>query len=334
LKKENLSVLSSGILVISLDFELYWGMRDKMTINEYGRNILGAHNAVKAMLNVFSEYDIHATWATVGFLFFENSDGIKGYMPEILPDYANTALSPYYGLDDIAKLNKDYLFAPRLIELIMEQKGQEIGTHTFSHYYCLEAGQSPEAFREDISSAVRIAKSKGIRLRSLVFPRNQWDRVCLSVLNEMGIACYRGNAGDWANRAVTEENDGSVRRIVRLIDSYFNLSGHHTYGPHEYLGEKPFNIPASRFLRPYAKGLSFLDPLRLKRITKSMEDAAMNRKVFHMWWHPHNFGINTDQNVVFLRNVLDYFCTLRKDYGMKSLNMGEVSDILEALRIS
>jgi hypothetical protein len=332
LKKENTLIPSPGILAISLDFELYWGIRGRMTIKEYGENILGTHEAAKAILNIFNDYDIHATWATVGFIFFENTDCIKNNLPDILPDYAKTVLSPYHELDEVAKLNRNYHFAPDIIELIMGQKTQEIGTHTFSHYYCLEEGQSPEAFRADISSASRIAESKGIKLRSLVFPRNQWNPDYLSVLDEMGITCYRGNEGDWANKAVNEENDGRVRRVVRLIDTYFNLTGYHTYNLWECLGQKPFNIPASRFLRPYSKRLSFLDPLRLKRITRAMEDAAVSRKIFHLWWHPHNFGANTAQNIAFLKNILDYFHKLREDYGMVSLNMGEISDLLEAYK--
>jgi hypothetical protein len=61
-----------------------------------------------------------------------------------------------------------------------------------------------------------------------------------------------------------------------------------------------------------------------------MEDAAVNRKIFHLWWHPHNFGVNTAQNIAFLKNILDHFHKLREDYGMASLNMGEISDLLEA----
>ena len=36
-----------GALVISLDFELLWGVRDKRTIADYGPNILGVRKAVK-----------------------------------------------------------------------------------------------------------------------------------------------------------------------------------------------------------------------------------------------------------------------------------------------
>ena len=59
----------SGKLLISLDFELMWGVRDKRTISGYGKNIMGAREAIPQLLNLFGKYDIHATWAVVGFLF-------------------------------------------------------------------------------------------------------------------------------------------------------------------------------------------------------------------------------------------------------------------------
>ncbi len=66
MKKEN------GVFVISLDFELYWGMRDIKAIEDYKDNLLGERTIVPTLLKVFGEYGIHATWATVGFMFYEN----------------------------------------------------------------------------------------------------------------------------------------------------------------------------------------------------------------------------------------------------------------------
>jgi len=40
-----------GAFVISLDFELLWGVRDKRTIADYGANIRGVRDAVPALLD-------------------------------------------------------------------------------------------------------------------------------------------------------------------------------------------------------------------------------------------------------------------------------------------
>jgi hypothetical protein len=81
--------------VISLDFELLWGVRDnKLSISNYGKNILGVRQAIPAMLNMFRKYHVHATWATVGLLLFDNKKELLEYLPERRPKYANRSFDP------------------------------------------------------------------------------------------------------------------------------------------------------------------------------------------------------------------------------------------------
>ena len=54
-------VIKSGIFTVSLDFELYWGLRDQTTINEYEENLKGVKIAIERILELFYKYDIHAT---------------------------------------------------------------------------------------------------------------------------------------------------------------------------------------------------------------------------------------------------------------------------------
>jgi hypothetical protein len=85
-------------------------------------------------------------------------------------------------------------------------------------------------------------------------------------------------------------------------------------------------IPASRFLRPYAKKLAFLDSLKLYRIKKEMLHAAKEGKLFHLWWHPHNFGCYQDENFAGLIQILNYYKELNEKYGFISLSMCELSN--------
>jgi peptidoglycan/xylan/chitin deacetylase (PgdA/CDA1 family) len=313
-----------GIFTVSLDFELYWGVRDKRSIEDYQANLRGVRTAVPKMLHLFRDNDIHATWATVGFLFLKDSDDMKNHAPNLLPSYNAKELSPYIYSREAPSLEPAYHFAPDVIELISKHEGQEIGTHTFSHYYCLENGQSLAQFEEDISSAIRIANDRGISIKSLVFPRNQWNSEYLPSLTKHDVQCYRGNEPSWMHKASKNAQQKKLQRACRLIDAYLNLSGHNTYNLTDCIQTKPFNFPASRFLRPYSKKLAFLDKIRLKRIKKSMDYAAINNRIFHLWWHPHNFGINTDRNIEFLAGIIEHYKSLRKNHGMVSLNMAEL----------
>lgn len=324
--------MNNGIFIISLDFELYWGLRDKRTLIDYRENLLGVREAVEEILNIFNDYNIHATWATVGFLFFSNINELKKYYPAKLPTYNNAKLNPYQYIDNNDDLQNLYHFAPELLKLICKYNGQEIGTHTFSHYYCLENGQTIEQFKSDIYSAIIIARNKQLEIKSLVFPRNQWNEKYLFVLKELGIKCYRGNEINWLYSAVNEKNNHIFRRIPRLLDAYINISGYNTYSISEIVKKEPFNIPASRFLRPFSKKLILFENLRLKRIKEAMTYSAKTNTLFHLWWHPHNFGINTYQNISFLKKILQHFILLQRKYGMRSYNMGEISDLMSKIK--
>ena len=54
--------------------------------------------------------------------------------------------------------------------------------------------------------------------------------------------------------------------------------------------------------------------------------AATTRSIFHLWWHPHNFGAHTKENLSFLREILQEFDRLRERHGMASLSMRAVAD--------
>jgi peptidoglycan/xylan/chitin deacetylase (PgdA/CDA1 family) len=323
-------VKKQGVFIISLDFELYWGIHGNRTLESYKDNLLGVYSAVPALLELFNEYKISATWATVGFLFFKTRDELKKCFPDKKPAYINDKLSPYEHINNIGRNAQEdpFHYAPSLLKMIASFPGQEIGTHTFSHYRCLERGHDVDAFRDDLDSAIRVARQYNTTLESLVFPVNQFNSEYVSVCREMGITAYRGNESSWIYSARNTEDESLLRRGFRLLDAYVNISGHNSYSLESITKEFPFNIPSSRFLRPYSKKLTILEPLRLRRILSDLTYAARNGHVYHLWWHPHNFGVYLEENITFLRKILEHYSKLKGSYGMRSLNMGQLSEML------
>jgi hypothetical protein len=59
-----------------------------------------------------------------------------------------------------------------------------------------------------------------------------------------------------------------------------------------------------------------------------MREAARKRCIYHLWWHPHNFGRHAHENLMFLTRILEYYNGLREETGMASMNMGELADAL------
>lgn len=322
--------MANGHFVISLDFELYWGLFDCRQLEEYGPNILGVRNSIPAMLEVFNDYNIKATFATVGFLFAKNKDELTRFIPPTKPTYNNQGLSPYiHEINNTGDNEKDdpYHFGYDLLELI-RKFNHEIACHTFCHYFVSEPGQTTDQFDVDLKAAISIAKHKSIDLTSIVFPRNQYSDEYLNICRMNGIKCFRGTEQSWLYRSRSYEKESQIRRALRLVDAYVNLSGHHGYTKDYMTSHTPINIPSSRFLRPFNPSLSFLDGFRLKRIKNGMKHAAKNNLTYHLWWHPHNFGLHLNDNIKFLKNILDYYKSLQKQFGFQNLTMNQLSNQL------
>jgi hypothetical protein len=319
-----------GALVVSLDFELHWGVRDHCPPGSaYERNLLGAREVIPRVLQLFEEFEVAATWATVGFLFAHSRTDLQHFRPLELPGYHDPSLFPYdepVGEDE----ESDPLhYAPSLIEQVRVTPRQEVATHTYSHYFCHEAGQTAEQFRADLAAACAIAAARGISLRSIVFPRNQHNRAYDTVLREAGIIAYRGNPHAWMWRfADREDGAGLAKRTARLADAYVDLTGDNTVGWDEVPQPGGLaDVRASFLLRPFDPRFGRLEPLRLRRIRRAVRDAARRRRILHLWWHPHNFGAHPEECLRFLRSVLEEFALCRTDFAMQSLTMAEVADL-------
>jgi peptidoglycan/xylan/chitin deacetylase (PgdA/CDA1 family) len=311
-----------------------WGMRDKNAIETYGKNIIGVHQVIPKLLEVFRQYNVRATFASVGFILFESKEELVKYLPEHKPEYTNVNFSPYDYINNIGIdfTHDRYHYAPMLVKNIQKHTEHEIGTHTFSHYYCLEEGQTIKDFEDDLKCAVKIANSRQINVSALVFPRNQFNDDYLQVCKNLGIICYRGNQFSWIYTARNGKEETLLRRGLRLIDAYINISGNNCYSDGYLKSKFPVDIPASRFLRPYSKTLKYFDWLRLRRIKSEMTYAAKKNRTYHLWWHPHNFGINQDENFAFLNKILTHYQFLNKKYNFQSYTMSTLARELNSER--
>jgi peptidoglycan/xylan/chitin deacetylase (PgdA/CDA1 family) len=315
-----------GAFVISLDFELHWGVRDHEPVNgPYRANLLGARKAIPRLLELFERYGISATWAIVGFLFAESREERRKFEPALRPGYYDQSLDPYAEPIGNGEEDDPLHFAPSLIEQIQRCPQQEIATHTFSHHYCREPGQTVETFRADLNSAIAIAAARGIQFRSIIFPRNQVNPEYTQVLLDSGITCYRGSEHGWMHRGITRRERTLGLRVARVADTYIDISGNRIVRWNEILEPSGLcNVRASRFLWPYRQGLKRLEGKRLKRMSDQVRLAALEDAIFHIWFHPHNFGINLEENLRVLETILQQFAFARDHYGMRSLSMDAV----------
>lgn len=313
--------MKKGTLVISLDFELIWGVFDHVEIadkKEYFDNTL---NVIPKIIEYFVKNDVHATWATVGMLFNDNWEEWEANSPENKPTYHNSKLDAYnYGaLHKKSGLDR-FFFAPNLIKDIQQAEGQEIGTHTYSHYYCLESGQNKEQFAADIDTTIKLANKFNVTLKSLVFPRNQFNESYLECCAEKGLSSVRSNPDFWYWDTMAPQT--IVTKFFRTVDAYLPL-GTKSYQQESLKPNNPLSQPSSRFLRPQNK-FEFINSLRLNRIKNEIIQAAQKGEVYHLWWHPHNFGIDPNGAIKSLNSIIEVYTYCKNNFGMESKTMEEL----------
>lgn len=326
-----------GYLVISLDFELHWGMFDKVDVEEYGAHYKGVHKVLPEMLATFAEHDIHATWATVGMLMVRNKTELFSLLPResLRPTYKNPRISAYHHIDTahIGTDEKDdpNHFGSSLVYDIIDTPGQELASHTFSHYYCLDGMDNKSSvFAADLEAQQRVSEIYGVAPTSIVFPRNQVTEDALIAAYKYGITTYRGTEEHKMYQPRPDARQSRYHRGLRFLDAYFNISGHNTVPLRYVASTQVHDIPSSRFLRPYSRRLRFLERRRLRRIKNSMTHAAKHNEIFHLWWHPHNFGAHQKENMANLHDLIAHFKVLKETYGMQSRNMREIAAMADA----
>ncbi|MCH2110786.1 MAG: polysaccharide deacetylase family protein [Polyangiaceae bacterium] len=314
-----------GTLLISLDLELLWGFRDVSVLDRRAQRMKEAPQAALALLELFKKYDIHATWATVGLLHSAHPQHALSYANKLDP---NSSLKTLRLLEELKQSDSErhaLYFAPELLHEIKKTRGQEIASHSFCHFDALDRGHHPKGFEADLQVAREIAKAQGIHLGSYVFAFNRINSEYLSLLKHNGFNSYRGTEKSWAYRALKDPLLVPAQRLYRLVDAHLNLSGFHNYQLLQPRDGEPLNLPASRFLRPITSINRPFQRLRMRRIHQALENAARSNKIFHLWWHPHNFSENLEANLEMLTEVLRQFKKLEKSYQIRSMNMSELT---------
>jgi len=318
---------AGGVLVTSLDFELAWGLRESRGGAHWRARVEGARAAIPRLLDAFAGHGIHATWGTVGMLALDGPDELRALAPATRARFVNPALCAYTYADAVLgdPAEAPLHFAPDLVRLIAATPGQELATHTFSHYHCAEAGHAAEAFEADLAVGLEVLARFAERPRSIIFPKNQVAPECLAICAGHGIEAFRGNPPGWLFAPRTSAERGpSLRRGLRLIDEVLPLSGRNCYPLSAIAGEEPRNVLASRLFRP-GRGSAGFDRLLVRRVCTDLEHAARHGLVFHLWWHPHNFAPDTDRRLALLEQVLAAFDRLREQRGMRSMTMLEAA---------
>ena len=310
-------------LIISLDFELLWGLSgwNENQIAKYAPHIQGSVFALESILKLFSEYNIKCTIAYVGAMSCDSKKQLlclKKDLPE--PSYKSTIFSSYNSILPLTeKYPSEYFFCPNVIENLSHNKLVELASHTFSHFYCLEEGITFEDFRNDL----KLMQIVNPNLKTIIFPRNQVNRDMLSLCEDFGYTHFRDKFNHRLYRVQETKSKYTLDGALRLLDTYLPISGKQSFSVSQQ-ENKIKSISDSTFLRPFNPKLSFLEPFKINKIKNQMNYAAKEGKNYHLWWHPHNFGLHLKENLNSLRIICEHYSKLKTLYGMQSKFIGEL----------
>jgi peptidoglycan/xylan/chitin deacetylase (PgdA/CDA1 family) len=316
--------LPRGAFVMSIDTELAWGEAHRRDGTQ-GRHRLDAEREViDAMLDLFARYDIAATWAIVGHLFLDacGDDG-GGAHPELVPPDYPWLDEPWLAVDPCSTLAEaPHWYGRDIVDAILAcPVAQEIGSHSFSHVIVDDPACTREVFASELAAAARVAAERRVDLRSFVYPRNSIDQI--ERLVEHGYRCYRGGrtSAPFAGRPAWQ------RRGLAVVDKVRPLRGSATRPARHASGI--WNVPQTYLFAP-AGGSRMPPTVWARRPVARLRQAARDRSLFHLWFHPYNVTADPERALPALEAICRAADRLRDAGDLDVLTMGALAARLDA----
>ena len=313
-----------GVFSFSLDFELVWGARDlSLDMVELRRRALVTRERVfEALLAMLETYGIVATWATVGHLFLAGEEepgrGLVAPQHSWYP-------TPWFEGIPIGTEAQHPEFYARSLMLRLRDAGQEIGSHSFSHPLFGDPGCSRVCAEAELARCVAEAEALGIKLRSFVYPRNVVGHTDL--LARHGFTCWRGVEPVWFQGPALPRSIGRLGHFSSVAlaarpPTVLPIRDRHGL----------WNIPASASFLP-VDGVRRLIPLsqRVRRCVRGLDQAALDRRIFHLYLHPINLASAPERMLGALEQVLAYAAKRRDAGDLEIVPMGAIAERASAM---
>lgn len=300
-----------GYFLFSLDTELAWGYFDQYRPGRFSNGGVWERKAVQRLLDIFDEFEISATWAVVGHMFFASCEKC-----EICPvlEWKGKHLS----FEQIYDTADQLWYGADVIDLLQARGARhEIGFHGYTHKVFDERIMTDAEAKTEITEWRRLAARKNITPYSVVFPRNRAGH--LKAFKEAGYICYRGDELRPKGSRFT-----LLRKAMNVFDLIFQFRTPLVYDP--ILDESGLvNLPASRWLfgmnRRVEAALDMvgLANLRIRPMVEAVKHAARQGRIVHIWAHPEEF--KTDGDFEKLRYLLKHVADEVKNGSMQSITM-------------
>ena len=315
-----------GTMVLSIDFELSWGMFDLLPIAKLNAQSVEERKRIKRLLALLDRYEIPATWAMVGHLMLDGcARGQDGTTHSDIAPHANYSWFPhdwYHHDPCTAAALAPGWYAPDILEWIREARVRhEIGSHSFGHIYYGDPECSPPIARADLKAAVEAAAQKGVTLKSFVFPRNQVGH--LEILKSFGLRSYRG-----AEPPLIRCGHGVLQQAIHFLDQLFALRPRSVRAEETLPGL--WNIPGNHFYMAH-NGLRKVIPMasRVLKGKRGINWAVRSGGLYHFWFHPFNLNVDSEAMLSGLEKIFSHAHRMREKGLLNILTMDEYAQRLE-----
>jgi hypothetical protein len=306
-----------GYFVFSLDTELGWGYFDKDHLRRVRFSADGSRErkSIVRLLDILDEFDISATWALVGHMFYKSCEHCA-----ICPilDWKGK----YGSFEDVYETNNSLWYGADVIDTLLARGPRhEIAFHGYTHKVFDENTMSEDEARVELQEWLRLSERKQITPRTVVFPRNKVGH--LRLFEEFGFLCYRGETPPPKTHSLPY-----LRKIFGRIwqsSPFFPLV-------HDFCEVGPYglvNIPSSPNYFRRDRGLERLfDVLNLCKFSmrgaiKGVKKAAKEKKIIHIRAHPCDF--QTEKDFKKLRYLLTDVSTQVKKGLLQSVGMADLA---------
>jgi hypothetical protein len=309
-----------GYFIFSLDTELSVGFfdYDRERHEIFSKDGQRERGSIRSVLSLCEKYNIAATWAIVGHIFYESCEycqrcpiqAWKGKYQSYEEAYG-TAHPLWYGADVIQNI-------------LSSPQPKEIGFHGYTHQVFTESKMNAEDAQFEIDEWKRLASRHDLTATSLVFPRNAIGH--LDVVKDSGFLCYRGH--DRIPRLY------ELIPILESFDHILSLSKLPIYDV-DASAIDPNGLvclPGSQHLFNYNRSMEIIldklnfHKLRLNRIFKGIRKAATEGKMVHLWAHPWEF--RTEKDIEKLDAILSFAAAEIAKGSMRSVTMTEMARII------
>lgn len=318
-----------GVFCVSIDFELAWGILDLPNYQRYLRMFpIERQEVLGRLLALFAEYDLSASWCTVGHLFLDRCGGQRGRNHRELirsSAYDATRLARDPGT---CEAEHPAFYGRELIAQILAcRTPQEIGSHSFSHVLFGDPKCSRATAHSELEAVVEAAAQLGLSLTSFVYPRNRVGHTDL--LAQYGFTCYRSQDPVWYEQTASRRWYHRAAHLAAIL----RASTPPVVVPEWDAAAGIWAIPGSMLYTP-SHGIRRHIPihLRVARAQKGLAEAVRQRRIFHLWMHPTDLVVRMEAMLDGLKRILDTAARLRSRGEMEFLSMGAIAGRLATPR--